>query len=183
MARVTVEDCIDKIDNRFKLVLIAAKRAREISAGAPPTVDKKKDRDKNPVVALREIAAESIDIGEVNDGLVKSLQQLTRPEASQVQNQDQNQGTASDSPDQTQTGEGASRDNAERKAEAEDIARYDIASFTAPPSDAGLEGAMEIHDREVAGGEGVRDVGEEAEDAGGGSFADVADDADDDEAR
>ena len=54
MARVTVEDCIDKVDNRFELVLLASHRARLISSGSPLTIDR--DRDKNPVVALREIA-------------------------------------------------------------------------------------------------------------------------------
>ena len=58
MARVTVEDCIDKVDNRFDLVLMAAQRARQISGGADLTLDR--DRDKNPVVALREIADETL---------------------------------------------------------------------------------------------------------------------------
>ena len=58
MARVTVEDCIDKVTNRFDLVLFAAERAREISGGAELTIDR--DRDKNPVVALREIAEETV---------------------------------------------------------------------------------------------------------------------------
>lgn len=58
MARVTVEDCVDKISNRFDLVLLAAQRARDISGGAELTLDR--DRDKNPVVALREIAEETI---------------------------------------------------------------------------------------------------------------------------
>ena len=57
MARVTVEDCVDKVPNRFELVMLAAHRAREISAGSPVTVDR--DNDKNPVVSLREIAEET----------------------------------------------------------------------------------------------------------------------------
>ena len=61
MARVTVEDCIDKVDNRFELVLLASHRARLISSGSPLTIDR--DRDKNPVVALREIADETIAPG------------------------------------------------------------------------------------------------------------------------
>ena len=60
MARVTVEDCVDKVPNRFDLVLLAAQRAREISGGAEMTIDR--DRDKNPVVALREIAEQTISI-------------------------------------------------------------------------------------------------------------------------
>jgi DNA-directed RNA polymerase subunit omega len=58
MARVTVEDCVDKVPNRFELVLLAAHRARELSSGSPLTIDR--DNDKNPVVALREIAEETL---------------------------------------------------------------------------------------------------------------------------
>lgn len=72
MARVTVEDCIDKVDNRFDLVLLAAHRARMISSGSSITIDR--DNDKNPVVALREIADETISPGDLNEDLVHSLQ-------------------------------------------------------------------------------------------------------------
>ncbi|MBE0530187.1 MAG: DNA-directed RNA polymerase subunit omega [Rhodospirillales bacterium] len=72
MARVTVEDCVIKIPNRFDLVMVAAQRARDIAAGAPLTVDR--DNDKNPVVALREIADETINIDNLTDSLVKGLQ-------------------------------------------------------------------------------------------------------------
>jgi DNA-directed RNA polymerase subunit omega len=78
MARVTVEDCIDKIPNRFDLVLAAAQRARHISAGNPLTIDR--DNDKNPVVALREIADEMIDPDKLRDEIVISLQKLTNTE-------------------------------------------------------------------------------------------------------
>lgn len=74
MARVTVEDCIDKVSNRFDLVLIAAQRARQISGGAELTVDR--DRDKNPVVALREIAEETISPTDVTDQLIANLQRV-----------------------------------------------------------------------------------------------------------
>jgi len=74
MARVTVEDCVDKIPNRFDLVLIAAHRARQISGGAELTIDR--DRDKNPVVALREIADETVLPDELSHGLVTSLQRV-----------------------------------------------------------------------------------------------------------
>ncbi len=74
MARVTVEDCVDKVTNRFDLVLLAAQRAREISGGAELTVDR--DRDKNPVVALREIAEETVKPVELNEALVQSLQKI-----------------------------------------------------------------------------------------------------------
>ena len=74
MARVTVEDCVDKIPNRFDLVLLAAQRARQISGGAELTLDR--DRDKNPVVALREIAEETITPDELHDSVVGSLQKV-----------------------------------------------------------------------------------------------------------
>ena len=72
MARVTTEDCIDKVPNRFELVLLAAHRAREISAGAPITVDR--DNDKNPVVALREIADETQSAEDLHERLIESNQ-------------------------------------------------------------------------------------------------------------
>ncbi|HEX8445085.1 MAG TPA: DNA-directed RNA polymerase subunit omega [Sphingomonas sp.] len=74
MARVTVEDCVDKIPNRFDLVLAAAQRARQISGGAELTLDR--DRDKNPVVALREIAEETVDPTELQEAMVQSLQRV-----------------------------------------------------------------------------------------------------------
>ena len=72
MARVTVEDCIDKVENRFELVLLASHRARMVSSGAQITIDR--DNDKNPVVALREIADESISPGDLKEDLIHSLQ-------------------------------------------------------------------------------------------------------------
>jgi DNA-directed RNA polymerase subunit omega len=74
MARVTVEDCVDKIPNRFDLVLAAAQRARQISGGAELTVDR--DRDKNPVVALREIAEETIIPADLQEGMIQNLQRV-----------------------------------------------------------------------------------------------------------
>ena len=74
MARVTVEDCVDKISNRFDLVLLAAQRAREISGGAELTIDR--DRDKNPVVALREIADETVVPRQLSETLIGSLQRV-----------------------------------------------------------------------------------------------------------
>lgn len=72
MARVTVEDCIEKIQNRFELVMVAAQRARKIGTGAALTIDR--DNDKNPVVSLREIAAETVSIDGLKEDLVKSHQ-------------------------------------------------------------------------------------------------------------
>ena len=85
MARVTVEDCIDKLPNRFELVLLSAHRARMVSQGAPLTVDR--DNDKNPVVALREIADESIDREDLREDFVHSMQkhvEVDEPEDSEV---------------------------------------------------------------------------------------------------
>ncbi|HWI84768.1 MAG TPA: DNA-directed RNA polymerase subunit omega [Sphingomonas sp.] len=74
MARVTVEDCVDKIPNRFDLVLLASQRARQISGGAELTIDR--DRDKNPVVALREIAEETVVPDELTEAVVQNLQRV-----------------------------------------------------------------------------------------------------------
>jgi DNA-directed RNA polymerase subunit omega len=74
MARVTVEDCVDKIPNRFDLVLMAAQRARQISGGAELTLDR--DRDKNPVVALREIAEETVTPADLHESVIGSLQRV-----------------------------------------------------------------------------------------------------------
>lgn len=85
MARVTVEDCIDKVENRFELVLLASHRARLISAGAPLTIDR--DRDKNPVVALREIADETVLPDDLKEQLIHSHQkyvEVDEPEAETV---------------------------------------------------------------------------------------------------
>ncbi len=85
MARVTVEDCIDKVDNRFELVLLASHRARLISQGAPITIDR--DNDKNPVVALREIADETLSPGDLKEDLIHSLQkhvEVDEPEPAAV---------------------------------------------------------------------------------------------------
>lgn len=74
MARVTVEDCIDKVENRFELVLLASHRARMVSSGSPITIDR--DNDKNPVVALREIAEETISPEDLNEEFIHSLQKF-----------------------------------------------------------------------------------------------------------
>ncbi len=78
MARVTVEDCVDKIPNRYELLMIAAQRAKDIEAGAPLTIDR--DNDKNAVVALREIAGETVSIEELQRSLVMGLQKYVEVE-------------------------------------------------------------------------------------------------------
>src|ERR1044071_2605338 len=83
MARITVEDCVDKVPNRFELVLLSAHRARMISNGSPLTVDR--ENDKNPVVALREIAEETVAPDDLSEALIHSLQkyvEVDEPEPS-----------------------------------------------------------------------------------------------------
>ena len=75
MARITVEDCVDKFPSRFELVLVASQRARELHSGEPPTIDK--DNDKNTVIALREIADVSIPIEKMKDNLIEGFQKVT----------------------------------------------------------------------------------------------------------
>jgi DNA-directed RNA polymerase subunit omega len=85
MARVTVEDCVDKVENRFELVLLASHRARMIVSGAPLTIDR--DNDKNPVVALREIADQTIAPEDLKEDLIHSLQkyvEVDEPEPAPV---------------------------------------------------------------------------------------------------
>ena len=81
MARVTVEDCVRQVPNRFELVLVAAQRSRDISAGMTLTLDR--DNDKNPVVALREIAEKTVDVASLHDAVIRGLQkhvELDEPE-------------------------------------------------------------------------------------------------------
>ena len=89
MARVTVEDCIEKISNRFDLVMVAARRSRDVASGAEITIDR--DNDKNPVVALREIAEEKIPVEDIQESLVKGLQrhvEIDEPDE-EVENEEQ----------------------------------------------------------------------------------------------
>jgi DNA-directed RNA polymerase subunit omega len=82
MARVTVEDCVDKVPNRFDLVLLAAERARAIAGGAELSVDR--DRDKNPVVALREIAEETVRPSVLKESVIQSLQRVLPDDDDQI---------------------------------------------------------------------------------------------------
>ena len=89
MARVTVEDCVDKVPNRFDLVLLAAQRARQISGGAELTIDR--DRDKNPVVALREIGDETITADRLRENAIESFQrqiEVDEPEVVAVRDEE-----------------------------------------------------------------------------------------------
>lgn len=98
MARVTVEDCVDKVDNRFELVLLASHRARMLASGASPLVTR--DRDKNPVVALREIADEHLVPGDLKEDFIHSLQkfvEVDEPESEAVPRLPGSQGHAAQS--------------------------------------------------------------------------------------
>ena len=144
MARVTVEDCIEKIQNRFDLILIAAQRARGITAGDPLTVDR--DKDKNPVVALREIADKTIDIEEIDEELVSSLQRMKRREEEQ-----------------------SARDEAASLAQAE---MSDMAGMLDAAADADGAGMQVVQGSELDGGDSAAADGGEFADEG--SFADEA---------
>jgi DNA-directed RNA polymerase subunit omega len=87
MARVTVEDCIDKVDNRFELVLLAGHRARQISSGTDITIER--DNDKNPVVALREIADETLSPADLKEDLIHSLQKHVEVDEPEVEIEDE----------------------------------------------------------------------------------------------
>ncbi|PCJ29732.1 MAG: DNA-directed RNA polymerase subunit omega [Rickettsiales bacterium] len=84
MARVTVEDCVEKIPNRFELVVLASRRTKDIAAGFPLTIDR--DNDKNPVVSLREIAADKIDIDLLREKQIANLQKNNQVDDSSKEN-------------------------------------------------------------------------------------------------
>ncbi len=86
MARVTVEDCVLRVPNRFDLVMVAAQRSRDISAGAPLTLER--DNDKNPVVALREIADDTVSIDELGEALIEGMQKHIEIEEPEEEPQD-----------------------------------------------------------------------------------------------
>ena len=86
MARVTVEDCIEKVQNRFELVLLAAQRSRDISVGAELEVEK--DNDKNPVIALREIAEGKLDNDELKEGIISGMQRYIEREVGEEDEED-----------------------------------------------------------------------------------------------
>lgn len=162
MARVTVEDCITKVPNRFDLVLVAAKRARDIAAGLPLTVER--DNDKNPVVALREIAEGTVDPDDLKEALVKSLRkyvEIDEPEEDVLE--------------LLVTGEELT--TAGGKAKEDVLSIYQEETETAP----GGKGEEQTH----ADGEKTADPADSADDAGaragakegGEETADPADDA------
>jgi DNA-directed RNA polymerase subunit omega len=140
MARVTVEDCVVKVPNRFELVLLAAQRAREISSGAPLSVDR--DDDKNPVVALREIADDTVGLDHLRTAVVRGMQkhvEIDEPEESQELELDTalfgigaplataigEQADADEAEDETEDEEGNEEEEALPEEGAADIAALD----------------------------------------------------------
>ena len=134
MARVTVEDCILKIPNRFELVLLAAQRARDVASGAPITLER--DNDKNPVVALREIADETIGLEQVKNSLIKGMQkhvEIDEPEEDKEVDAETQQSWPVDAP----IAEGEGEELAEEAADDEEVGEDDpyVAEDGALPAD------------------------------------------------
>jgi DNA-directed RNA polymerase subunit omega len=135
MARVTVEDCILKIPNRFELVLLAAQRARDVASGAPITLER--DNDKNPVVALREIADETIGLEQVKNSLIKGMQkhvEIDEPEEDKELDAESQQSWPVDQPPT----EAEAEELAEEAAEDEELSEdelYVAEDGATPPED------------------------------------------------
>ena len=148
MARVTVEDCVLQIPNRFELVMLAAQRARDVSAGAALTVDR--DNDKNPVVALREIADETVPLNELEDSLVKGLQKFVEADEPEEDEMDllaiqQELGiSVADAPGQSASADEAAEDEGEDAEESDAAAAED-----GLPSGAMFEDAAEAENEEL----------------------------------
>ena len=124
MARVTVEDCVDKVTNRFELVLFAAHRARGMSAGAELLVDR--DNDKNPVVALREIADETVPLEGLEETIIQTLQKFVEPEEPEEEAVELSLPEVSDEASEGETSEEAGATEAVGAAEtAGDVAQED----------------------------------------------------------
>lgn len=138
MARVTVEDCITKIPNRFELVLIAGQRARNLHSGAEETIDR--DNDKNPVVALREIAEETIDIAALKEEMIFGLQKYVDVD----EPEDENMAILA----------AAEKEWAEVVAETDDSSAADAAA-----ADAAAISAEGKDDVLIADGDGVKTMG------------------------
>ena len=148
MARITVEDCVLKIPNRFDLVLVAAQRARDISAGAALTLDR--DNDKNPVVSLREIAEEKVDLDGLRQAVVRGLQRHVE--------QDE---PADEDPDLMTLGEGLGAMKAEDAIARKTLIEEEIADEVLTVGEGAIEaGADEAGFSEEAD-EGSSDEGEE----------------------
>ena len=152
MARITVEDCILKIQNRFELVIAAAQRARDASTGSPMTLDR--DNDKNPVVALREIADENIVPAELEESVIQGLQRHVEQEEPEDEDLDV-----------VAFGAGLGLPGQDREpAGDETLIEQEIAEDVLTVGEEAVEAGAEITDVfEDAGEESEEDSGEEAE--------------------
>ena len=119
MARVTVEDCIDKVLNRFELVMVAAQRARKIGSGAALTIER--DNDKNPVIALREIAGETVETEDLKEELIRSHQRMASYEEEEegvdLMDGEEEWGTMAGKPAEAATGMYSDEEVVDEKAE------------------------------------------------------------------
>jgi len=146
MARVTVEDCIVQVPNRFELVMLSAHRARALASGAELKLDR--DRDKNPVVALREIAEQKLELDVLNESLIKGLQKRIEPDQPEeevvelIAGEQQNWIGAADDAEEAE-------EEAEEELEGEDGFVEGDTSSGEQPSDEGLGGGEKVEDAKV----------------------------------
>ena len=150
MARITVEDCIDKFESRFELVLVASNRARKLHSGENPTIEK--DNDKNTVIALREIADETVNIDDLKNSLIEEYQTVSSLneedlslEYSEYENEDQNDDNLT-----LKTKEEGSDHNLIDKEVAEEIKDTISDNITTQQQDSLSENIDELGDKEVA---------------------------------
>jgi DNA-directed RNA polymerase subunit omega len=145
MARVTVEDCVLKVPNRFELVLLAAQRARDIAAGAPLTVEK--DNDKNPVIALREIAEGTISLEHLKNAVVRGLQKTVEIDEPEEEEEPAIEGAEAIWPGDVAAPAGAAADADEAGEEAEpgleEELEEDMLSISEEPEPGALSGEPE----------------------------------------
>lgn len=151
MARITVEDCVLRIPNRFELVLTASQRARDVSAGAVLTVDR--DKDKNPVVALREIAEETVDAEELKQAVILSLQRHV--EQDEPEDED---------PDLLTLGEGLGAMKPEDALARKTLVEEEIAEEVLTVGEDAIEEGADIADADDAGDTAPADDGAGTED-------------------
>ncbi len=133
MARVTVEDCVQKVPNRFELVMVAAQRARRIGTGAPLTVDR--DNDKNPVVSLREVAESKVSVEDLKEDLIRSHQRVFAVEEEKKDVMEEMQGEEEWNALVAQVNEDNALDGSFDDDEDDDISINDLAGFSEDDED------------------------------------------------
>lgn len=133
MARVTVEDCVQKVPNRFELVMVAAQRARRIGTGAPLTVDR--DNDKNPVVSLREVAESKVSVEDLKEDLIRSHQRVFAVEEEKKDVMEEMQGEEEWNALVAQVNEDNTLDGSFDDDEDDDASINDLAGFSEDDED------------------------------------------------